>query len=138
MRRWPFLTLLFISCSLSFAAAEGQAASGSPAGLPAQARFPAPKSDRDQGGLKNLTGQVVNKDGKGLAQAVVHLKNKKTLEVRTRISDAEGNFQFRGLDPEADYSVHAEYQGASSSTHTVSMFDDRKDIYLVLEIDTSK
>ncbi|OFW41487.1 MAG: hypothetical protein A3J28_16460 [Acidobacteria bacterium RIFCSPLOWO2_12_FULL_60_22] len=106
---------------------------------PAQARFPAPKSDKeDRSAPRNLTGQVVDKEGKGLAQAVVHLKNKKTLEVKTHISDAEGRYRFNGLNPEMDYAVHAEYQGASSATRTVSLFDERKDVYLVLEIDTSK
>ena len=106
---------------------------------PEQARFPAPKSDKeDQSAPRNLTGQVVDKEGKGLAQAVVHLKNKKTLEVKTHISDAEGRYRFNGLNPEMDYAVHAEYQGASSATRTVSLFDQRKEVYLVLEIDTSK
>ena len=106
---------------------------------PAQARFPAPRSDKeDPRAPKNLTGQVVDKEGKGLAQAVVHLKNKKTLEVTTRISDAEGKSRFNGLSPEADYSVHAEYRGASSAVRTVSLFDEKKDVYLALEIDTSK
>ena len=104
-----------------------------------QVRFPAPRSDKeDRNAPKNLTGQVVDKEGKGIAQAVVHLKNKKTLDVRTFISDAEGNYRFNGLNPEADYAVHAEYRGGSSATRTVSAFDDRKDAYLVLEIDTAK
>lgn len=112
---------------------------GFPPASPAQARFPAPRSDKeDPRAPKNLTGQVVDKEGKGLAQAVVHLKNKKTLEVTTRISDAEGKFRFNGLNPETDYAVHAEYRGAMSPARNVSMFDEKKDVYLVLEIDTTK
>ncbi len=136
-----FLTGLcigFTGFGLPSQAADDWAALSSPA-LPAQVRFPAPpRADREQNGPKNLSGQVVDKNGNGLAQAVVHLKNKKTLEVITRISDGEGKYLFRGLNPEVDYSVHAEYQGASSDTQTVSMFDDRRDIYLVLQVDTSK
>jgi hypothetical protein len=62
------------------------------------------------------------------------LKNKATLEVKTRISDSEGKFVFRGLDRDSDYEVHAEYQGASSPSRNVSRFDDRDEIYLALEI----
>lgn len=99
-------------------------------------RYPAPKKEQNE--LKSLVGQVVNEQGKPLAQAVVHLKNKKTLEVRTRISDEEGKYSFRGLDREADYEVHAEYQGAASAKKTVSSFDDRDEVNLVLEIKTAK
>jgi len=80
----------------------------------------------------------VDKDGKGLAQAVVHLKNQRTLEVQTRISDNEGKYRFNGLNPETDFAVHAEFRGASSPTRTVSAFDEKKDVYLVLEIDPAK
>lgn len=105
----------------------------------AQARFPRPPDGRvDPRAPKTLTGQVVDKDGKGLAQAVVYLKNQRTLEVRTHIADAKGNYRFNGLNPDIDFAVHAEHHGASSSTRTVSSFDEKKDVYLVLEIDTSK
>ena len=105
--------------------------------IPLQARFPRPRSDREPA-LKTLTGQVVNKEGQGLAQAVVHLKNKKTLEVRTHISNEEGNYVFRGLDRDVDYAVDAEYRGAASATKTVISFDNRSELYLVLEVDTAK
>ncbi len=100
-----------------------------------QARFPRPQKEPDV--PKSLVGQVVDKEGKALAQAVVHLKNKRTLDVNTHISDEQGNYRFRGLNPDIDYEVHAEFQGASSSKRGVSSFDDRKEVYLVLEIDTS-
>jgi hypothetical protein len=106
---------------------------------PPQARFPRPPDTRvDPRAPKTLTGQVVDKGGKGLAQAVVHLKNQRTIEVQTRISDNEGKYRFNGLNSETDFAVHAEFRGASSPTRTVSAFDEKKDVYLVLEIDTSK
>ncbi len=99
-----------------------------------QAQFPGPRKNKDRSQQKNLTGQVVDKEGKGIAQAVVYLKDKKTLEMKTHISDDKGDYRFPGLDPNADYEVHAEYKGASSSRSRVSSFDDRTDVYLVLEI----
>ena len=99
-------------------------------------RFPAPP--KSQAAVKSLVGEVVTPQGEKLPQAVIHLKNKKTLEVRTRISDREGKFSFRGLDRDTDYEVHAEYQGAASSKKNVSSFDDRDEVYLVLEISTAK
>jgi hypothetical protein len=95
-------------------------------------RYPAPS--KQQAAIKSLVGEVVNPQGANLPQAVVHLKNKATLEVKTRISDSEGKFVFRGLDRDSDYEVHAEYQGSSSPSRNVSRFDDRDEIYLTLEI----
>jgi carboxypeptidase family protein len=95
-------------------------------------RYPAPS--KSPAAIKSLVGEVVNQQGGKLAQAVVHLKDKQTLEVKTRIADGQGKYVFRGLDRDADYEVHAEYQGALSPSKTVSHFDDKDEIYLVLEV----
>ncbi|HWP84613.1 MAG TPA: carboxypeptidase-like regulatory domain-containing protein [Terriglobia bacterium] len=95
-------------------------------------RYPPPP--KPQAAIKSLVGEVVNSQGAKLAQAVVHLKDKKTLEVKTRITDGQGKYVFRGLDREADYEVHAEHKGVSSPTKSVSRFDDRDEIFLVLEV----
>jgi hypothetical protein len=95
-------------------------------------RYPPPP--KREAAIKSLVGEVVTDQGTKVSQAVVHLKNKNTLEVKTRISDNQGRYVFRGLDRDADYEVHAEYRGASSPTKNVSSFDDRDEIYLVLEI----
>ncbi|MBI4463981.1 MAG: carboxypeptidase regulatory-like domain-containing protein [Acidobacteria bacterium] len=107
-------------------------------GVPGRVQLPGPGEGQERNGRKNLSGQVADKQGKGLSQAVVYLKNKKTLEVKTFISNEQGNYRFNGLDPDTDYAVHAEYQGAVSRDRSVSSFDDRKEVYLLLEIDTSK
>lgn len=107
-------------------------------GVPGQVQLPGPREDQERNGKKNLSGQVADKQGKGLAQAVVYLKNKKTLEVKTFISNDQGNYRFNSLDADTDYAVHAEYRGAVSRDRSVSSFDDRKEVYLLLEVDTSK
>ena len=103
-----------------------------------QAQFPWPKKNNDKNAPKNLTGQVVDKEGKGLAEAIVYLKDKRTLEMKTHISDERGNYRFSGLDPNTDYEVHAELKGTASSKRSVSSFDGRKEVYLVLEIVASQ
>ncbi len=42
------------------------------------------------------------------------------------------------MDPNADYELHAEKDGAKSPNRTVSSFDSRKDIVLNLKIDKKK
>ena len=103
-----------------------------------QAQFPGPKKDKDRNAPKSLVGQVVNKDGAGIPDAIVYLKAKKSLEMKTHISDEKGDYRFTGLDPNEDYEVHAESQGLASSKRTVSSFDDRKEVYLVLELNPAK
>jgi hypothetical protein len=113
------------------------------AGLQGQARedpfvrYPA-ETRREPQVMKNLLGQVLDQNNNGLARAMVHLKNKRSLEVKTRITDPEGNYIIRGLDRDTDYEVHAEFKGASSNPKNVSSFDDRDEIYLVLEIISGK
>ncbi len=82
-----------------------------------------------------LSGEVSDKDGAPTEKAVVYLKNTKTLQVRTYIADSKGTFHFQGLSFNVDYQVHAEHEGASSSTKTVSSFDNRKEVRLSLKVE---
>jgi hypothetical protein len=88
--------------------------------------------------LRNLHGEVEDKSGMPLGTAVVYLKNVRTLTVKTFISEDNGQYHFSGLDPEADYEVHAESADMTSATHTVSSFDSRKDFEVTLKLDKKK
>jgi Carboxypeptidase regulatory-like domain len=81
---------------------------------------------------------VVDKSENPVPSGVVFLKNTRTNDVRSYISDEAGNYRFSGLDPNADYEIHAEKEGAKSSTRTVSSFDGRKEIVLNLKIEKKK
>lgn len=100
-------------------------------------RFP-PPAKREAPATKSLSGQVVDAQKTGVAQAVVHLKNKKTNEVRTRIAGPEGRFVIRGLDRDTDYEVHAEFQGSASDKKNLSSFDDRDELQVTLELKPGK
>jgi len=52
----------------------------------------------------------------------------RTNSVRSSYTDDTGSYRFSGLDPNADYELHAEKEGAKSPVRTVSSFDSRKDI----------
>jgi hypothetical protein len=96
----------------------------------------AQKNNTEQ--LRNLHGEVEDKDEKPVGTAVVYLKNVRTLTVKTFISEDNGQYHFSGLDPDADYEVHAESADLTSSTHTVSSFDSRKDFEVTLKLDKKK
>ena len=88
--------------------------------------------------LRTVKGVVVDKSEATVPNGVVFLKNLRTNQVRSYIADNEGNFRFSGLDPNADYEVHAEKDGAKSPTRQVSSFDNRKEIVLTLKLDKKK
>lgn len=110
-----------------------------PAGaVTARAQFLGSKKKKDRNPQKTLLGQVVDKSGNGVAEAVVYLKDQRTFETQTHIADQHGNYRFSGLDPNTDYEVYAESKGSSSPKRKVSSFDSRTKIYLVLQISRSK
>lgn len=88
--------------------------------------------------LRTIRGTVLDKDETPRPSGVVYLLNTKTQAVKTYIADEAGNYRFSGLDPNVDYEVHAEHQEMTSSTRTVSSFDSRRDVELVLKLTRKK
>jgi hypothetical protein len=88
--------------------------------------------------LKTVRGLVLDKSENGIGAAVVFLKNVRSNQVRSYIADNQGNYRFSGLDPNADYELHAEKDGEKSAIRNISSFDARMDIVLNLKIDRKK
>ena len=88
--------------------------------------------------LRTVHGVVMDKSDSLVVSAVVFLKNTRTNAVRSYITDDEGNYRFSGLDPNVDYEIYAEREGAKSATRTVSSFDNKKEIVINLKIDRKK
>jgi len=88
--------------------------------------------------LRTVRGVVTDKSDNPLSGSVVFLKNMRTNSVRSSYTDDTGSYRFSGLDPNADYELHAEKDNAKSTTRTVSSFDSRKDIVLNLKVDKKK
>jgi hypothetical protein len=97
-----------------------------------------PQDAKHEAQLRTVHGVILDKSENPVSNAVVFLKNVRTNAVRSSIADTEGNYRFSGLDPNVDYEVHAEKDGAKSVTRTVSSFDGRKDINLNLKLDKKK
>src|SRR5262245_10478862 len=101
----PRMRLLVVAITLLFAAlvAKGQ-------------------DSKREAQLRTVHGIVSDKSDSPVPASVVFLKNVRTNAVRSYIADHEGNYKFSGLDPNVDYEVHAEKEGAKSTTRTVSSF----------------
>lgn len=95
------------------------------------------KKEKDDG-TRTLTGQVLDQGDAPMQKAVVYLKNKGNLQVRTYNTREDGAYHFSGLSPNVDYEVRAVHEGGESSTRTLSSFDGRKQVSLNLKIEPKK
>jgi hypothetical protein len=86
----------------------------------------AQKKKGEEGNTRSVSGQVTSPEDTPLDGAVVQLKNTKTLQIRSFITQDHGSYYFNGLSTDVDYELRAEYQGLSSPTKTLSSFDSRK------------
>lgn len=87
-------------------------------------------------GLKQRTGQdstvreaegtVINSSGRPVDRAVVQLKDTKSLQIQSFITDAAGHYHFAGLSTDVEYQLKADYSGASSGWKTLSLFNTKK------------
>jgi hypothetical protein len=127
MHRWFIVTLL-LAAAISAAAQPGKAPNtpvftglGNPTPKPGKARL--------------LHGEVMDLADKPLEKAVVYLKDKKTQKIVTVTTGKDGLFRFDGLNPDQDYELRAEHNGAISVMRLLSMLDGRKDVTLNLKVD---
>ena len=95
-----------------------------------------PKGKESQ--LRTVRGTVVDNTETPSETAVVYLKNTRTQDVTTHLSDGDGTFRFSGLDLNVDYDIHAEKDGWSSASRSISNFDTRKEFVLTLKLDRKK
>ena len=84
------------------------------------------KKEKDDPTVRNLQGQVVDPEDKPVSGAVVQLKDTRTLQVRSFITQANGDYRFSGLRADTDYEIKADYNGMSSDNKRLSNFDTRK------------
>lgn len=95
-----------------------------------------PKGKESQ--LRTVRGTVVDNSEIPVDTAVVYLKNAHSQDIITHLSDSDGTFRFSGLDLNVDYEIHAEKEGVTSSTRSISNFDTRKEFVLTLKLDHKK
>ncbi len=94
--------------------------------------FAQKKKGEDQN--RTVQGTVTTEDGALAVGAEVQLKNTKTLQIRSYVTQKEGTYFFHGLSPDVDFELKAQYQGVWSQSKTVSSFDSQKAVTLDLKI----
>ncbi len=106
--------------------------------LAATVLFAQEKPKGKENELRTVRGTVVDKEEAPVETAVVYLKNLRTQDIITHLSDSDGTFRFSGLDLNVDYEIHAEREGWTSGTRSISNFDTRKEFVLTLKLDHKK
>jgi Carboxypeptidase regulatory-like domain len=95
--------------------------------------IPAPGM-QSAGGTRSVEGKVTNPSGKIVAGAVVQIKDLKSLQIRSFITQSDGVYRFLELSTESDYELSASYAGTSSKVKTLSVFDSRKKAVVDLKL----
>jgi len=94
----------------------------------------ADKKEKQVGRL--LFGKVLDQQDNPIPDAVIYVTNTRNRTVKTYIAGPDGTYRFPALSEAIDYEVYAQFKGRKSDTKSVSQFDDRSQVYLVLKIDT--
>jgi hypothetical protein len=92
------------------------------------------KKEKQVGRL--LFGKVLDQQDNPVVDAVVYVTNTRTRAIKTYIVGKDGSYRFPALSTAIDYEVYAQFNGKKSDTKSVSQFDDRSQVYLVLKVDT--
>ena len=92
------------------------------------------EKDKGDGG-RLLIGKVLDHADNPLPGSVVYLNNTRTQAVKTYIVGEDGSYRFPALSPNIDYQIYAQNKGRKSDTKTLSSFDSRTQVNIVLKID---
>ena len=93
------------------------------------------KEKREEAAQRNLQGTVTDPDDRVVTGAVVQLKDMRTLQVRSFITQDDGVYRFSGLKIDNDYQVKADFSGMTSGPKTLSVFDSRKTPIINLKLE---
>jgi hypothetical protein len=91
-----------------------------------------PKPDDNTGALEGI---VFDPDGNPAVQAVVQLKDSRTLQVISFITKEDGKYHFANLKTDVEYQVKAEHNGLETGWKRLSIFDTRKVAEMNLKLD---
>ena len=120
-----FALVLLTAAALSTAAAIPGRAAASP--LPAgQSGGPV---------MKTVEGKVEDKGGAAIKGAIVYLKDGRTSQVRSSITEDDGSYRFVQIAQNTDYDLWAQIDGKKSKTKSISSFDSKNKLSIDLQIE---
>ena len=93
------------------------------------------KSKKEEATLRSVQGTVFDETDKPVVGAIVQLKDDRTLQMRSYITKANGEYHFSSLKMDDDYEVEARNNHLTSGPKKISIFDDRKIVIQNLKAD---
>ena len=95
------------------------------------------KKDEDAG-TRSVQGAVRDPADNIVEGAVVQLKNTKSLQIRSFITQQDGTYLFQGISTNIDYELKADHGGATSGVKRLSAFDNRPKAVINLKLEAKK
>lgn len=90
---------------------------------------------REEANSRAVQGLVTGADEKPVAGAVVQLKDMRSLQVRSFITQDDGTYHFSGLKGDIEYQLTAKAGDAGAGPKTLSIFDSRKEAILNFKLE---
>jgi len=90
---------------------------------------------REEANSRSVMGIVVGADDQPASGAVVQLKDMRTLQVRSFITQTDGQYHFSGLRADIDYQLTVKSGDATAAARTLSLFDNRKEAVMNFKLD---
>lgn len=90
---------------------------------------------RAEANSRAVQGLVTSAGDQPVTGAVVQLKDMRTLQVRSYITQSDGAYHFYGLRMDIEYQVTAKSGDATAGPRSLSIFDTRKDAVMHLKLD---
>ena len=87
--------------------------------------------------LRNITGTVTDAGQEPLRGAIVQIEALDTLVIQSYETNESGEYHFRNLRSDADFSVWATFRANRSKSHNIGKFDHKldRDIPLTVVLD---
>lgn len=86
------------------------------------------------GNTRTIKGTVLGPNDHALSGAIVYLKNTKSNDILTYITQSNGKYLFGYTPADVDMQLWAVYKGKTSSKTTISSFVQRKRVVVDLHI----
>ena len=100
--------------------------------------IPSPGQNKLPPNTRVIEGVVVDAKGVPVPNAVVLLRDTKTLQIRSYITLQDGGYHFFGLSNDVNYQVRAENNQMTSPSKLISVFDSHKFIKVNLKLKDKK
>ncbi|MEO8100036.1 MAG: carboxypeptidase-like regulatory domain-containing protein [Acidobacteriota bacterium] len=85
--------------------------------------------------LRSVEGSVTDAQQVPVARAIVQLKDMRTLQIRSFVTQEDGTYHFAGLRTDTDYELKATLGESNSSSKRLSSFDSRKAARVILQLE---